>query len=348
MRRTAHVIALAALVLSGCLSYHRGAMPGEPTGARFAELRGARIRYVDEGDGPPVVLVHGFASSLNSWDAVRPVLLDRGYRVIALDLKGFGWSGRPPGDYSPEEQARIVLDLMDRLGVERAALVGHSWGASVVLSTALAAPDRVSRIALYDAYVYEEQLPTLFHWAKVDGVGEVLFAAFYDERPADKMSNAFYDPLVIDQEQVDAVVAALDRPGTRAAALAAVRGMDFDELGPRYREVEQPVLLLWGREDAVTPVGYAERLVTELPDATLRVYPRCGHFPMIEAFRASTRALVAFLGEGEGERSAPGPREPRGVTAVPAGSPVETQPQRDDGPAFPTGEGDVPTQEVLP
>ena len=129
------------------------------------QLDGARVRYVDEGQGPPVVLIHGFASSLDAWATVTPELVKR-HRVIALDLKGFGWSDRPEGDYSPRAQATLVVQLLDRLGVKRAAVVAHSWGSSVALALALMAPDRVSRIALYDAWVYEEQLPTTFLWAR--------------------------------------------------------------------------------------------------------------------------------------------------------------------------------------
>ena len=296
MSRGAASVALSCALLTGCLAHHTGPMPGEPRDARFAAVRGARVRYVDEGQGPPVVLVHGFASSLDAWAGVRPAL--RGtHRVIALDLKGFGWTDRPPGDYSADEQARIVLALMDELDVESAAIVGHSWGGSVALSLALHAPHRVTRLALYDAWVYEEQLPTFFHWAKVGGVGEILFGAFYDQRPEDRMARAFFDPAAIDQALVDDVEAALDRPGTRAAALAAVRGMRYAHVEDRYPTIAQPVLLLWGREDAVTPLEHGERLVAELPQAELRVFPRCGHFPMIEARNASNRALVRFLAE---------------------------------------------------
>src|SRR5207244_3196530 len=100
---------LCALLSSGCLSYHRGAMPGEPKAARFASVEGARVRFVDTEEGPSekptVVMIHGFASSLETWTAVTPAVA-RTHRVIALDLKGFGWTDRPEGDYSPEAQAR--------------------------------------------------------------------------------------------------------------------------------------------------------------------------------------------------------------------------------------------------
>ena len=284
------------LALAGCLSFHHGPMAGEPKNATFLNAGGARVRYVDRGKGPPVVLLHGFASALETWnDVMRD--LERDHRVVALDLKGFGWTDRPEGDYSPLAEAKLVLALMDQLGIDRAAIVAHSWGASVALRLALAAPARVSRLALYDAWIYEDQLPTTFVWARAGGIGELLFGLFYRERPDDKIAIAFYDPSNVSQQLVDATERALDRPGTTAAALAAVRGQRFAEVEKHYREVDKPVLLLWGREDRVTQLRYGEQLSTELPNARLEVFPRCGHFPMIEAAHASTRALSKFLAE---------------------------------------------------
>ncbi len=282
-----------AVCLTGCLSYHAGALPNEPE-ATYAEVRGARIRYVEKGEGPAVVMIHGFASGLHTWAKIIPEL-EGDHHVLALDLKGFGWSDRPEGDYSPAEQARIVLALMDARGIERAAIVGHSYGASVALALALEAPERVERIALYDAWVYDAQLPTFFYMSRAGGVGEALFALYYDQRPEDRMALAFYDPTIIEQDFVDHAIAQLERPGTKAAALAAVRAMRYEEPEARYGEIVQPVLLLWGEEDIVTPLHYAHRLYEQLPHAELRTYPECGHFPMIEAANPSTDALVAFL-----------------------------------------------------
>ena len=90
----------------------------------------------------------------------------------------------------------------------------------------------------------------------------------------------------------------LERPGTVAAALAATRGQQFAEVEKRYRSIDKPVLLLWGREDVVTTLDFGERLSKELPRARLVVYPKCGHFPMIEAAGASTTELARFLDEG--------------------------------------------------
>ena len=289
---------LTAVLMSGCLAFHPTTPPGAPKDATFATVQDTRMRFVDEGEGPAVVLLHGFAASLDTWDGVRPVLAEN-HRVIAIDLKGFGWTSRPQGDYSPQVQARLVLDLLKQRGVEKFSIVGHSWGSSVALQVALMAPNTVDRIVLYDAWVYAEQMPTFFFWSRASGLGELMFALFYNERPDEKMANAFFDPSVIDDAFVEHVESSLARPGTRAAALAAVRGQRFEEWQSEYRKIKQPTLLLWGREDAVTQLRFGERLSRDLPNATLVVYPQCGHFPMIEAAAQSTQALVEFLAPQE-------------------------------------------------
>lgn len=282
--------------LAGCLSFHAGPLPGEPKNARYADLDGVHMRYTDEGRGPPVVMIHGFASSLETWDMLRPHLA-KDHRVISLDLKGFGLSDRPKGDYSPAAQANHVLELMKKLGVERAAIVGHSWGSSVALSLALAAPQRVTRIALYDAWVYEEQLPTMFLLARAPGMGEALFALLYDQRPDERLELSLYNKELITEELVEGVERQLARPGTTAAALAAARGQRFTELEKRYKTIDKPALLLWGREDVVSTVAIGERLSRDLPRARLVVFPRCGHLPMVEAMRESNAEVTKFLAE---------------------------------------------------
>jgi len=232
-----------------------------------------------------------------------------------------GWTDRPAGDYSPQAQAKRVFALLAELGVdEPVAGVAHSWGSSVALAMALGDAERVRRIAIYDGWIYEEQLPTFFLWARASSLGEVLFWLFYKEQPAAKMTNAFYDKAHVTQDFVEAVDRALDRPGTSAAALAAVRGQRFALYQDQYRTIDAPTLLLWGREDAVSPVWVGERLAADMPQATLVVYPRCGHFPMIEAMSASNAELARFLEEDLDEpspdtASAPAPRSEREPSA---------------------------------
>lgn len=299
MRHLALSILIFGVLLTGCsLSFARGPFPGEPQTERYTTVDDVRVRYLDEGQGVPVVLVHGFAASLDTWSGLVPRLTARGFRVIALDLKGFGWSDRPeggPDDYSPQAQAQLLLGLLDQLGVSQFHLVAHSWGSSVALSTALAAPSRVQRIALYDAWVFFDQLPTFFLWARADGIGELLISLFYSERPAEKLASAFYDPSRLPEDKVEEVEDLLSRPGTSAAALEAIRGQRFEDLEQLYPRITQPTLLLWGREDTITLLRFGERLAATLPNARLIVFPQTGHFPMYEAAGSSTLALLDFL-----------------------------------------------------
>jgi pimeloyl-ACP methyl ester carboxylesterase len=300
MSKTAtHMVIAAVLALQvGCLAFHRGAMPGEPKSASFLQVQGVRVRYVDVGEGPAVVLLHGFASSLETWLTLQPQLVAAHRRVIALDLKGFGWTDRPDGDYSPQAQARLVQAVLDARGVQQVAVVAHSWGSSVALALALLDPKRVTRIALYDAWVYDAQMPPFFRWAEWPGLGEALFGLYYDQRPDERMALAFHDPSLVSQALMDDVERSLERPGTKAAALAAVRGQQFIHWQAQFRTIRQPVLLLWGREDVVSRPEFADRLMRDLPDARVRWFAHCGHFPMLEAARESDAALLQFLAEG--------------------------------------------------
>ncbi|MEO7094269.1 MAG: alpha/beta fold hydrolase [Polyangiales bacterium] len=295
----------AAAALAGCSpSFAKGPLPGAPENATFLDVDGAHVRFEDRGEGPAVVLLHGFASSLETWTAVVPELAKK-HRVLTLDLKGFGWTDRPEGDYSPPAQAQLVLDLMKARGIEKADVVAHSWGSSIALQMAMRAPERVTSLALYDAWVYEEQLPTFFLWARADGLGEAMFSLWYDERSDERIAYGFYDQeRYVTEDLVEAVERSLQRPGTVAAALAATRGQRFSEWQAKYATIQQRTLLLWGREDQVTLPAFGERLAKDLPHAKLVLYPLCGHFPMIEQASASTADLVEFLEAGAPQQPA--------------------------------------------
>lgn len=341
MKRAAALF--AALALAGCLDFHSGPLPRTPAAgplgpSTFKTIEGARVRYVDlpataDEGGPPVLFIHGFASLIESFlpviDEVRKT-----HRVIALDLKGFGHTDRPAPtddahDYSPPAQAKIVAGLLDQLGVDKVDVVAHSWGSSVALQVALDHPALIGKIALYDAWVYEEQIPTFFLWARADGIGETLFSLYYDEYPDEKIALGFYDRSYVTEELVEGVERALDDPGTKAAALAAVRGQRYAEVQKKYPTIKQPVLLLWGREDKVTTLHYGERLSKELPNARLVVYPQCGHFPMIEAAAPSTREVLAFLARAPEEKAAPKPAPT--PTTPPSDPPATDDPPTDPG-----------------
>jgi pimeloyl-ACP methyl ester carboxylesterase len=290
--------------LAACASWQHhgealGARLDPAAGARYVHTRSGRAIYTEvrgEGASTPTLLVHGFASNHDVWDPLEPALRTH-RRTINVDLPGFGWSSRTEGDYSPVALAHDLDDVLGALGVSEVDVVAHSWGSSVTLALALEHPTRVRRIVLIGAWIYDEQIPPFFRWARLPLVGEMLFTAFYSERPADRFPAAFEDPSLVSQEVVDAIERSFDRPGTSRAALAAARGQHFRQLQRRYRAVQQPTLLVWGADDHVSEPRYGERLSHDLPNARYVALPSAGHFPMLEA-ASTTRTIVGdFLNE---------------------------------------------------
>jgi len=203
---------LLLIVLAGCPRFHADPLLGAPSDARFIDVDGVHVHYTELGTGPAVVMLHGYGATLDSWATVAPHVAAEGHRVIALDLKGFGWTSRPEGDYGPAAQAQLVWHVLDRLKIVDVAIVAHSWGSSVGLAMAVAQPARVRRVALYDAYVYDDQVPSFFAWAKTAGLGEALFGLYYTERIEDRAPLAFYDERWVTQARVDQFFRRLNTP----------------------------------------------------------------------------------------------------------------------------------------
>jgi pimeloyl-ACP methyl ester carboxylesterase len=302
---------------SGCAGrFHPEPPPGAPEGSKFVEADGVKVRYRAVGSGPAVLLLHGYGSSLEIWGPVADALAKK-HRVIAIDLKGFGFTGRPAGDYSPSAQARMAWAVLDKLGVKDVAIVGHSWGASVVLAMALAEPKRVRRIALYSAYVFEDQVPSFMRWARQPWVGEAIFGLYYREGIEARIGLAYYDQKYVTYARVKRVEGEFNRTGAVAAALATARGQRYSKVEKRYPSIDKPVLLLWGKNDHITPHRFGVRLARTLPNARLVSYGRCGHLPMVEAAHATTRELAGFLAKDvtlvkEPAPAAPAPTAPEG------------------------------------
>lgn len=301
------------------------------------EVRGASLRVLDiaaeEAGGEPgtagvptgdaqasslragvaVVLVHGYGSRLEAWRLVQPALAEAGVRSVAFDQRGFGLSARTPDarGYGPEAHAQDLLALMDALHIERAVVVGHSYGAGVALRAALRAPERVAGLVLVSPFAVDAQLNSTLRWAKVPLVGEWLWATSYRGFPGEKYQLAFGDAsrftTLAALDEVEAIQAL---PGSTEAALATVRGMDYATVEPRYREVSAPIRVVWGEADRVTPIRDAPLLVRQLPDgAALTRLPGVGHMPPWETPAAVVTAVRSALAAVDVAAAPPGSAE---------------------------------------
>lgn len=312
-------LSLAMVVLSGCARFQQSEIDFGVPDTSYSRSDRGRTYVLDRGEGPAVLLIHGYGSAHDVYLALVDELVDAGYRVLAVDLPGFGRSDRLPGDYSPEGFARHLFALLDERQVESAHIIGHSWGCSIALRMALEHPERVSSLVLTSAWVYEEQIPPFLRWARVRGVGEALYTLFYRERVSDRYASSWYDAeRFVTQEGIDEVERALARPGTARAALEAARGQRFAEVQERYRGIETPALLVWGRQDAVSTLDAGQRLEQDLPNARLVVLERCGHIPMIERADHFESEVLAFFEELSGDVSVQPVRDEPAATPAPS------------------------------
>lgn len=282
------------LLLGGCPTFQQGPQPKLDPKTHVAVGR-EQIFVKEQGQGPAVLLIHGYCGAADHWMMVQPALAKR-YRTLAVDLPGFGRSDKYDGDYSTGALADRMFRLLDAKGIERAHLVAHSWGTSIALAMALRHPERVASVTLIGVWAYEDQLPTYIVWSRAPAVGEVLFALFFDQRLDDRMGLTFYNvDSYIDPKAIDLAREILDRPGYMASALAAVRGMRYDAMEPRYRTLRQRVLIIHGEYDPITRLPWAKRLHSEIPDSRLVVIPNAKHMPMFSQAPKVLQVLRPFL-----------------------------------------------------
>jgi pimeloyl-ACP methyl ester carboxylesterase len=268
--------------------------------ARWATVDGHRVRFVRTGQGPAVVLVHGFGSSLYTWRDVIPALAAR-HDVVALDLPGFGQSDQP-ADLSFEDFPGAVLGLMDALGIEKASLVGNSMGGATVAVVAGRHPERVWALVLIDAAGFN--LAPSEHPGVVR-LTESSLAPLLSLLPGKRLlvetslRQVFHDPAKVTPERLSEYLDAARRPGTLPAirslgASLRDRSTVVEAALPR---IQAPTLVLWGGDDRWIPLAHAERFVGAIPGARKVVVPACGHVPQEEKPDEVARLVLPFLAE---------------------------------------------------
>ena len=260
------------------------------------------LHFETGGSGEPVVLIHGFGASLYSWRYLAPVLAQT-HRVILLDLKGFGKSPKPDdGKYGIHDHVRQVMDFMQEHGLAGATLIGHSFGGGVALLVTLKlrrdtklAP---KRLVLIDNVAYRQHLPLFVRMLQSPLGPLVLRAVPAASLVRHVLRQAYLDDEKIPPDAVAEYAQALDTSGGRQALVRTAKGMippDIEDLTPRYRDIDVPTLVLWGRQDAIVPLSIGERLHRAIAHSTLAVVERCGHIPHEECPEEAIRLVTGFM-----------------------------------------------------
>jgi pimeloyl-ACP methyl ester carboxylesterase len=295
----APVVAIAALLVwpqepphaTGAWMQRAGVSP------RYLEAAGMRIRYVRKGSGPPLVLLHGFSSSIYTWAETLPLLAQE-HDVVAVDLPGFGGSDIPTY-FDAKLAAVLVPVVLDRLGLERASLAGNSLGGALAAVTAARDPRRVDRLVLIDAAAYNlapADRPALL---RMVGAVPVSVVKALPQRPMMRLGlkQVFFDDTRVTPERVEEYLAPMARPGALAAARQVLANAPHLGLPDALRKVRAPTLVIWGAQDAWIPPRDADRFLRDIPGARKVVLERCGHVPQEEQPAEVARVMLEFLAE---------------------------------------------------
>jgi len=270
---------------------------------QYVTVDGTRLHYVDHGTGTPVILLHGNGSMVGDFISSGIVeQLGPGYRVVAFDRPGFGYSERPSTQkWGPVEQAKLLLRAWRLLDIERPVVVGHSWGTLVALAAALEAENKVAGLVLLSGYYYptpmvrmnprspstlsvlpgmlrDALLPIAWRLAAPGAVERIFAPCPVPER----FRRSYSLPDALRPSQMRTV-------HEEAAMLPEVTV----HLSQLYKDVDVPIRLLAGSEDGIVDTtSHSVRLHRELAHSTLRVIPRCGHMVHHAAPNEVARAIV--------------------------------------------------------
>lgn len=271
--------------------------------SRFVEVDGIRVHYQEAGEktNPALVLIHGFASSTLVWSKVFLRLAQAGFRVIAVDLLGFGYSGKPRnGEYTIAGQAALLMRLLERLGIKRAILVGSSYGGAVAATCALDHSQRVEKLVLIGTVNNNQPLRyKLMRVFSSPVLGDVVSPLLIGSRRLlRKRMKRVYDrhSWVLDERRVDARHFPLRAAGTQRAIIRTVRGWDAERISRDAHLIRQPTLLLWGENDIEIPLAEGEWLHEQIPGSRFVVFLECGHLPHEEYPEAFTKLVADFCG----------------------------------------------------
>lgn len=264
--------------------------------SKFIELAGQRVHYTDEGKGEVVVLVHGTAASLHTWQAwVQGLKKD--FRVIRMDLPAFGLTG-PAADrnYSIASYVRFLENFFAALKIKQVSLVGNSLGGQIAWHFAAAHPDDVNKLILIDSAGLPRlnEIPVPIRIARMPVAGSLGLVLSPRFLVRNSLKEVYFDRTKVTEELVTRYQTLALREGNRQAFVDRAQQLEDDQ-GKGIERIKIPTLIMWGRYDQWIPVAQAENFRKKLPWSQVIIYDNAGHIPHEEIPEQTLADAVKFL-----------------------------------------------------
>lgn len=266
--------------------------------SKFLELDGMKVHYRINGDtGETVVLLHGTAASLHTWEGWIEEL-SKYYRVVSFDMPGFGITGpEPNGVYTRERYQQFIEDVLLKLNVDTCYMAGNSFGGHMAWSYAVNHPDKVKKLAILNSSGYprgDQPTPISFKMQKMDWLRPVLTHITPRSLVRKSVELVYFDDSKITDELVERYHEMLLREGNRAGLIGKTQQV-HDDHSHQIKQITCPTLIMWGDSDGLVNVDAAPRFHEDIPNSELLIYENMGHVPMEEIPERSVADFIAFL-----------------------------------------------------
>ena len=267
--------------------------------SQFVELENMNVHYRIEGTGFPILLLHGTASSLHTWDVWTEMLMDS-FQIVRLDLPAYGLTGPfPDRDYSLRHYLSFLDEFVKTIGVDSFHIAGNSFGGGLAFSYAGEHPGKVGKLILIDAAGIDDdrEPPGVFKLAQHPILSKILKTVTPKSFIRKNLEEVYGDDDKITDELVTRYHDFAIREGNRQAFIDRVN-QPSESIEHYLPKLEEPTLILWGKEDAWTPFKWAGVMNELIPNSSLKVYEGVGHVPMEEAPKITARNAREFLMKG--------------------------------------------------
>ena len=267
----------------------------------FILVDGMEVHYRDEGDlndTIPIILIHGTASSLHTFDAWTEIL-KKTNRVIRMDLPAYGLTGPFPDDnYSMKHYTAFLKEFLTALNIKQCVLAGNSLGGQIAWNFTLEQPEMAKKLILIDAAGYplkSKSVPVGFKIGRMPVLNKIL--TFITPRfiVRSSVENVYFDKSKVTDSLVDRYFDLTLRAGNRQAFVDRFKMKDDENAYIKIKNIVQPTLIIWGENDLLIPVENAYKFQKDLPNNSLFLLDKCGHVPMEESPKESLKPVIDFL-----------------------------------------------------